>query len=52
MLRSLAEENYAQRLVQLLKSAGMQLESWQQESGEAIARRLLIACILHPAAKS
>lgn len=33
----------------LLKSAGMQLESWQQESGEAIARRLLIAsmaCVL------
>ena len=29
----------------LLKSAGMQLESWQQESGEAIARRLLIACM-------
>jgi hypothetical protein len=30
----------------LLKSAGMQLESWQQESGEAIARRLIIACIM------
>lgn len=29
----------------LLKSAGMQLESWQQESGKAIARRLLIACM-------
>lgn len=29
----------------LLKSAGMQLEAWQQESGEAIARRLLIACM-------
>lgn len=29
----------------LLKSAGMQIESWQQESGEAIARRLLIACM-------
>jgi hypothetical protein len=29
----------------LLKSAGMQLESWQQESGEAIARRLIIACM-------
>lgn len=29
----------------LLKSAGMQLESWQQETGEAIARRLLIACM-------
>lgn len=27
----------------LLKSAGMQLESWQQKSGKAIARRLLIA---------
>jgi hypothetical protein len=23
----------------------MQLESWQQESGEAIARRLIIACM-------
>lgn len=29
----------------LLKSAGMQLETWQQESGKAIARRLLIACM-------
>jgi hypothetical protein len=29
----------------LLKSAGMQLETWQQESGEATARRLLIACM-------
>lgn len=29
----------------LLKSAGMQLESWQQETGDAIARRLLIACM-------
>lgn len=29
----------------LLKSAGMQIESWQQVSGEAIARRLLIACM-------
>lgn len=29
----------------LLKSAGMQVESWQQESGEAIARRLLVACM-------
>jgi hypothetical protein len=29
----------------LLKSAGMQVESWQQESGKAIARRLLIACM-------
>ncbi len=29
----------------LLKSAGMQLESWQQETGEAVARRLLIACM-------
>jgi len=27
----------------LMKSAGMQLESWQQTTGEAIARRLLIA---------
>jgi hypothetical protein len=27
----------------LLKSAGMQLESWQQETGKAIARRLLVA---------
>ena len=33
----------------LLKSAGMQIETWQQESGIAIARRLLIAsmaCVL------
>jgi hypothetical protein len=29
----------------LLKSAGMQLELWQQESGKAVARRLLIACM-------
>ncbi|WP_188883505.1 transposase, partial [Alicyclobacillus cellulosilyticus] len=29
----------------LLKSAGMHLESWQQETGEAIARRLLVACM-------
>jgi hypothetical protein len=29
----------------LLKSAGMQLESWQQETGKAIARRLLVACM-------
>jgi hypothetical protein len=29
----------------LLKSAGMQLELWQQETGKAIARRLLIACM-------
>ena len=29
----------------LLKSAGMHLESWQQETGEAVARRLLIACM-------
>lgn len=29
----------------LLKSAGMHLEQWQQESGEAIARRLLVACM-------
>lgn len=29
----------------LLKSAGMNLESWQQETGEAIARRLLVACM-------
>ena len=27
----------------LLKSAGQQLEAWQQESGEAIAKRLLVA---------
>lgn len=32
-------ENY----FKLLKSAGMQLESWQQTTGVAIARRLLIA---------
>lgn len=32
-------ENY----FKLMKSAGMQLESWQQATGEAIARRLLIA---------
>lgn len=33
----------------LLKSAGMQLEHWRQESAEAIARRLLVAsmaCVL------
>jgi hypothetical protein len=33
----------------LAKSAGHQLESWQQESGQAIARRLLVAsmaCVL------
>ena len=29
----------------LLKSAGMQVESWQQKSAHAIARRLLIACM-------
>ena len=29
----------------LLKGAGQQLESWQQETGEAIARRLLVACM-------
>jgi hypothetical protein len=29
----------------LIKSAGMQLESWQQESAEAIAKRLLVACM-------
>jgi hypothetical protein len=29
----------------LLKSAGLQLESWQQESAPAIARRLLVACM-------
>jgi len=29
----------------LLKSSGMQLESWQQETGGAIARRLLVACM-------
>jgi hypothetical protein len=32
-------ENY----FKLMKSAGMQLESWQQTSGEAIARRLLVS---------
>jgi hypothetical protein len=31
--------------LKLLKSAGMHLEQWQQESGEAIARRLLVACL-------
>lgn len=29
----------------LLKSSGMQIERWQQESGEAIARRLLVVCM-------
>lgn len=29
----------------LLKSGGQQLESWQQESGDAIARRLLVAAM-------
>ena len=29
----------------LLKSAGMHLENWQQESVEAIARRILVACM-------
>ena len=29
----------------LLKSAGQQIEEWQQESAEAIARRLWIACM-------
>ena len=29
----------------LLKTAGMHLESWQQETGHAVARRLLIACM-------
>jgi len=29
----------------LLKSAGMQLESWQQETAEAITCRLLVACM-------
>jgi hypothetical protein len=29
----------------LIKSAGMQLESWQQESAGAIAKRLLVACM-------
>ena len=29
----------------LLKSAGLQLEQWQQESADAIARRLWIACM-------
>jgi hypothetical protein len=32
-------ENY----FKLMKSAGMQLESWQQTTGDAIARRLLVA---------
>lgn len=29
----------------VLKSAGMQLEEWQQESASAISKRLLIACM-------
>lgn len=29
----------------LLKSAGQQIEQWQQESAEAIARRLWVACL-------
>lgn len=29
----------------LLKSAGVQAEHWQQESADAIARRLLVACM-------
>jgi len=29
----------------LLKSAGQQVESWQQETGEAIAKRLLVAAM-------
>lgn len=29
----------------LLKSAGLQLESWQQESAGAIAKRLLVSCM-------
>ena len=29
----------------LLKTAGMHIESWQQESAEAVARRLLVACM-------
>ena len=29
----------------LLKTAGMHMETWQQESGDAIARRLLVACM-------
>jgi len=29
----------------LLKSAGLQLESWQQESAAALVRRLLVACM-------
>lgn len=29
----------------LLKSAGQQLENWQQETGEAIAKRLLVAAM-------
>ena len=30
---------------ELLKSAGVQLEEWQQETVEAILRRLLVACM-------
>lgn len=30
----------------LMKSAGMQLESWQQTTGEAIARRILVASMV------
>lgn len=29
----------------LLKSAGLQMESWQQESAGAITKRLLVACM-------
>jgi hypothetical protein len=32
-------------LYKLLKSAGQQVEQWQQESGEAIAKRLLVAAM-------
>lgn len=32
-------------LFKLLKSAGMELEHWQQETGSRIARRLLVACM-------
>jgi hypothetical protein len=32
-------------LFKLLKSAGQQVEHWQQESGEAIAKRLAVAAM-------
>lgn len=34
-----------EKFFKLLKSAGIQLEAWQQTSAGAIARRLLIACM-------